>query len=311
MPLLRRLGTLLLILFNGSGIFNVGDLPLNGAHHRPLLTIQQLDQSNCAWAAGDFASYGHDLDANVQLAEIGVCHDFIPDLRFGVGVGKSFVDQDLAFGGKSDLDGEYIIAELDYKFSGFPIVASVTGLYGQWDADIRRGYIFGGSVSSSAGQTDLEGYSLRTRLDWLNAVSFAGVSLSPRVGYTVHNIDVDAYREKGGPDPITFNSRSQTTHQIRFGVDAAFQLTGKILLRGMLEGVHSFDGDTNGLSGNFNNAGPSFALAALNDEQTWGRVGAEIDYSLTDSVMLSGSVNGSTEGDDPDVSGGVSLKIDF
>ena len=33
------------------------------------------------------------------------CHDFIPEkFRVGLGLGKSFVDQDLSFSGESDLD---------------------------------------------------------------------------------------------------------------------------------------------------------------------------------------------------------------
>ena len=42
-------------------------------------------------------------DADASLVEIGGCHDFIPQsLRIGAGIGKSYVDQDLAF---SFIDG--------------------------------------------------------------------------------------------------------------------------------------------------------------------------------------------------------------
>ncbi|MBW8036652.1 MAG: hypothetical protein FVQ79_13770 [Planctomycetes bacterium] len=81
------------------------------------------------------AHYGRDTDADIGLAEIGGCHDFIPEkFRLGLGLGKSFVDQDLSFSCESDLDGTYLISEIIYLFNN-SLLASVTGIYGSWDAE--------------------------------------------------------------------------------------------------------------------------------------------------------------------------------
>jgi probable HAF family extracellular repeat protein len=286
-------------------------LPFNGAHHRPLLAHPELNSNYCAWASGDLAHYDRNHDADVELAEVGGCYDFVPQqLRLGIGIGMSYVDQDLAFSGESDMDGEYVIAELDYQPATLPVIASLTGLYGRWDADIDRGYLNAGTLDQSYGDTDVDTTSLRVRLDWLNAWTFSGISLTPRVGYTVNHVDVDGYTETGGGFPAIFNSRSHTSHEMRFGVDATTQMTERTRLRGMAEGVHRFDDNGPTLSGQVIGLF-SFSLPGADNEDTWARVGAELEHYFGNNILLSASVNGSSDGEDPDVSGGLSLKISF
>jgi hypothetical protein len=84
-----------------SGVLDSGSfatfLPLNGAHHRPLLALPGRDENNCAWVNVDTAYFGHDdQDADATLYEIGACHDFIPGrMRGGIGIGKTSINQDL------------------------------------------------------------------------------------------------------------------------------------------------------------------------------------------------------------------------
>jgi len=117
----------------------LSSLSLHNAHHRPLLLDTSIKEDNCVWLNGDFAQYRRD-DATLKLAEFGACHDLSSKgVRVGLGLGKSYARQTLAFSGNSQLDGEYIIAELDYRIANTKWVASLTTFYGNWDATIDRG----------------------------------------------------------------------------------------------------------------------------------------------------------------------------
>ena len=98
----------------------------------------------------------------------------------------------LQFHVESDLDGEYIIAELDYQLPNHSVIASLTGIYGDWDVDVDRGYLNAGTPDQSSGDTDVTSTALRIRLDWLDALHFSGINISPRIGYTINHVDVDA-----------------------------------------------------------------------------------------------------------------------
>ena len=128
--------------------------------------------------------------------------------------------------------------------------------------------------------------------------------------YTVNHTDVDGYTETGGGFPARFNDRSHTAHEVRFGVDAVKQLTGRTRLRGMVEGVHRLDGDDPSLGGQVPGLF-SFTLPGPDKEDTWARIGLELLHRFGKSTVLSALINGSSDGEDPDVSGGLSLKISF
>ena len=288
----------------------LASLPLNGNHNRPLLAHPELNSRSCTWANGDLAHYGRNNDADVALAEVGGCYDLLPQqLRLGAGIGKSYVDQDLAFNGKSDLNGEYIITEVDYQPATLPVIASITGLYGRWDANVNRGYLNAGNPDQSNGYTDIETTSVRARVDLPDAMTIKDVGITLRMSYTLNHVDVDSYTETGGSFPARFNDRSHTTQEVRFGVDAVKKLTERTRLRGLVEGVHRFDDDPD-LSGQVIGLF-SFSLPGTDNEQTWARIGAELEHRFRKNMVLSVSLMGSSEGEDPDVSGGLSLKMTF
>jgi hypothetical protein len=298
-----------------GGLMNGGryvtSLPFYGAHHRPLLSYHGLTSGRCVWASGDLADYGHQEDGEAGLAEVGGCYDLIPQrLRLGVGVGKSYLDQDLSFAGESDLDGEYIIAEVDYALEGLPLLASLTGMYGEWDADVTRGYLNAGVLDASFGDTDITAWAVRGRLDWVNAFQYSDIHFTPRVAYTVSRVDVDGYTESGGGFPVRFNSRELTSHEARYGIEGEVQVADATWVRGMVEGVHRFDDDEPVLSGQVLGLF-SFALDGRGNQSNWARVGAEVEHHFTPDLQVSASVHGSTVGEDPVVSGGLSLKYAF
>ena len=203
-----------------------------------------------------------------------------------------------------------MIAELDYQPLSLPFIFSLTGTYGRWDADVDRGYLNAGNVDQSNGDTDIESIAFRGRMDWIDAFSFAGTKFSPRVSYTQTYTETDAYTETGGSLPIRFNGRDQTTKELRYGIDVERQFGNKTWGRMSVEGVHRFDKDDPVLSGQVIDLF-TFSLTGLDHEQDWARIGAEVEHLWSDNTSLSAGINGSSEGQDPTISGSISIKVAF
>ena len=302
------------LLANNHGPESVNsmiNLPLNGAHHRPLLSYEALSNRNCAWATGDYARYGRDQDADAKFMEIGGCRDLIEQkLRVGFGVGKSFGSQDLAFNGGSRLDGEYIFMEADYRPLTFPVIASLAWIYGKWDADIDRGYLNAGNQDMSYGKTDADNIAARGRLDWVNAVSVENINFTPRVSFTWMHTVMDGYTETGGGFPARFNKRAKSIKELRYGIDARRKFGDKLWGSIMVEGVHRLNTDAPPVSGQVIGLFP-FSLPGIAGRRNWARAGAEVEYLYNDSLLLSSDFHVSSKGEDPQISGSVSLKVIF
>jgi hypothetical protein len=107
-----------------------------------------------------------------------------------------------------------------------------------------------------------------------------------------------------------FDDQTHTAHEFRAGMTGMYPLAKSTQLRGSAEVVHRLDDNGAGLSGQVIGLFP-FAFQGQGIQQTWGRVGAEVDQRLTDSSMVSTSVSAATNGEDPDYSAAVSLKMMF
>jgi len=282
---------------------------LNGSHHRVLLLHPQLDNENSFWVNGDFAHHGR-RDADLSVGEAGMAHDFGPELRGGIGLGWGHLDQDLTFGGRHELDGQYLVAELDWNIEGTPLILSATGVYGDWDADIKRGYLNGGTPDQSRGSTDVETLSLRLRADWLDLFELGQVSFTPHISYTLTRIESDAYVETGGGFPVAFNSQSHMTEEIRLGLTGETSISDKTKLRGIFEGVYRIDDNNAGFSGQVIGLF-GFSIPGAKNNQEWVRIGAEIEHQIDENKIITATVFGSTRGEDPELSTAVNFRINF
>lgn len=286
---------------------NLVNLAMSGAHHRSLMD-NGLNSENCVWATADAAGYGDD-DIRMSLTEAGVCGD-LGNWRLGLGVGQSTAKQDLNHGGDADLKGQYFALEADYGWLDRSLIGSVTLLAGNWDGDIKRAYNNGAAVDASRGETDLDSWSLRSRLDWKQAAKLGGFGLSPFVSLTHSETDVDGYTEVGGGFPARFDDQSYKVDELRAGLVADMAVTEKTELRISGEAVQQLNVSASDSSaevlGLF-----SQDLQMSNDKDGWLRVGAEVDHHFTSDVLLSASVNAATEGGDADIGGSLSLKFGF
>jgi len=273
------------------------DLALDGSHHRPLALYANTTQSNsCVWANGDVGNYGYGRDATVGLAELGIC-GASGDLTFGGSIGNAWQNQDFDYDGNLDVDGQFFTGEVNWQVPDSQVLLSALGMYGSYNADIKRGYLNGAGEATSKGNTDMDTSTLRLRADWLDAFSVAEVSLSPWTSVTATKTNVDSYTETTGPFPASFDSQDETATEARLGLTGRYALTATTTLLGTIETVHSMDDQGPNLTGE--GVGLfSFDQSGQNTESNWQRVGVEVDQLVGKAGLVSVSLYGANEGQD-------------
>lgn len=281
-------------------------LALNGAHHRPLMLQKTGTADNCVWATGDYGEYDR-KNADSTLFEIGGCKDFMSgNLRAGIGFGMSQVNQDLINSGTTEMEGQHILLELDYQVQDSSMLASVIGYFGDYDVDTTRVSI---PLGTSIGSTTVDVMALRARLDFKNIWSLGDASVSPYASLTVTSSDVAAYAETGGTGAASYAARSHTAEELRLGASVETILSEKSKVRVILEGVHRFDDSVKGVNGTV--VATAFSTTDDAIEQTWGRIGAELNHKFQDDMSLLATVFTSSTGEDSSLSAAISVQYDF
>jgi probable HAF family extracellular repeat protein len=287
-----------------------------GSHHRPLMSYGSLGQAggqeaqNCFWANGDVGNHSNGRDSDESLAEIGLCRDFANGaLRAGLGLGHSRRTQSLGQFGENKLSGNHLVGEVNYQLPSGPLL-SLTGVFGDWSADIRRGYAAAVGTDYSKGDTRVKSTALRFRADWNDAWRWHKTAVTPYVALTSTRTKTDGYTETGGGFPARFDGQQHTALESRLGAAATHALSGSTNLRSSLELVHRFDGNGPNLSGQ------SLGLFTFNEpgaetRKSWVRAGLDLDHRLSKNVSLGLSLHLASKGEDPTVSAAVSLRVGF
>lgn len=296
-------------------VFHTGmrlsNLALHGAHHRPLMSYDQVGQGLGLWVTGDLAGYGDGRDTVSGAGEIGLYNDFTGGrMRAGLGLGYSGQRQDLPLDGSADLDGAYLIGELNWRaVRGPDLIASLTASYGLWNADVKRGYLNGSLVDHSEGDTEVQSASIRIKFDWQDAARLGAMRFDPYAGFTFTHTRVNGYTETNGGVPARFDTQKHDAQELRIGVAGLMAITEAVRLRLTFEGVHRFDNDGPSLSGReVGGFGISFNIPGDDIEQDWVRGGGEVEYAINAGSMIAFSLNGSSEGQDPDISGAITFR---
>lgn len=299
-------------LYSAAGIANTGELltwlPMNGAHHRPLMLSPSLSGDVCAWATGDVAHHGG--SSGSALAEMGACTDLAGgNLRIGGAVGTTGSWQDLALGGSARLAGQYVLSEVDWQPDGTPLLFSATAMLGTYQADLDRGYSNGAATAVSRGETNAFGGVVRLRADWLEAATIGNTSINPYASVGFGGLHVDGYAESGGPFPAVFEAQNLGHADLRLGVTAVTEFSAATRLSTTLELAHrtgTAAGANGMVPGLFN-----FSLGGGTYAQTWARVGAELDHKVTENLSLTGSLHLASSGRDPSVAGSLGVMGTF
>jgi hypothetical protein len=286
-------------------------LPLEGAHHRPMLSFDRMGKESQAWATGDFGSSSNTRDVHVTSGEAGINWNIGKSFLFGVAGGHAVQNQDLAFGGSSATKGDFAIAELDYRPEGTQWIVSLLGMVGSWESKTHRGYTSGGSTDSSFGVADTITRSARLRVDAPSLVTVGGFGFAPYASYSVTQTIVGAYTETGGAFPASFNEQEHNATEGRVGITASKDLSEKTKLLLTAEAIHRFDGVGPALTGQDITGGVTFDLPGTAVRPDCVRFGFDVDHKLSADTLLNVSAHVSTVGEAHDVSAAISIRRAF
>ena len=286
----------------------LASLPLEGAHHRPMMSFDRMGKDAQFWATGDFGSSSRVRDVKVTSGEMGVNKDIAPNTLAGIAIGRGQQNQDLALDGSNNVIGNYVLGEIDYRPFGSQWIVSLLGMVGSWDAKINRGYSNGGSTDYSLGETDITSRSARLRVDAPVLFSVGGFGFSPYASYAVTQTVVEAYTEAGGGLPASYDQQEHNATEARLGVMATKVFNEKLKLIVSLEGIHRFDGAGPALTGQDITGAVGFSLPGQAPRPDCVRLGFDVDYKLAADTLLNVSAHASTVGEVADVSGAVSIR---
>jgi hypothetical protein len=286
-------------------------LPLEGAHHRPMLSFDRMGKESQAWATGDFGSTSRTRDVHVTSGEAGINWNVGKTMLFGVAGGHAVQNADLDLGGSSATKGDFFIAELDYRPEGTQWIVSLLGMVGSWESKTNRGYDNGAGTDFSSGVADTITRSARLRVDAPAVATFGGFGFAPFASYTVTQTVVGAYTETGGGLPASFNEQEHNATEARLGVTASKDLSEKTKLILSVEGIHRFDGAGPSLTGQDVTGGVSFDLPGTAPRADCVRFGFDVDHKLSADTLLNISAHVSTVGEAHDVSAAISIRRAF
>jgi outer membrane autotransporter protein len=274
---------------------------------RPLSYRVALGQRT-VWGSGDWGRDEHDpLDGNLALGEVGAGYNFGP-VQANVALGRTWTNQNLAANGDMNADGSYLWAEALAPLHGN--LWGVLGGYYQWgDANVHRGYRNAGTPDTSTGSPDTRTWGIRGRLEWDGAAKPGGVSLSPYGELSYLHTHMDAYMEQGGGFPVAYDALEQHATDLRLGMNAAYPLSDRTQLLGLLAAVHRFNSWADPISGDVIGLFP-FELPATAYNQNWLRAGLGVSAHLGFGVA-SLMVNATTEGQAPSAWVAATYQVPF
>ena len=283
--------------------------PLEGAHHRPLMSYDNMGKQSQAWATGDFGTSSRQSDRHMTSGEIGVSGTF-SDFVLGVAAGHASLNQDLLFGGNAHISGNYLLAEADTRLADKESIVSLVLVHGNYDADTTRGYVTGSGTDTSRGSTGLKTSSARLRLDGPAQKFISAISATPFVSYTATRTTADAYAETGGSFPASFGAQAHTAQEGRLGVTAKYVASPSTTLLFTAEWIHRFDDAGDGLTATSSTMG-TLTAAGIAPTADQARFGFDIDHKLSADTLLNFSVHAAGIGPSSDVSAALSIRRAF
>ena len=289
---------------------NLSSLPLEGAHHRPLMSYDGMGKQRQFWATGDFGASSRQTDRRSSFGEVGASQAY-GDTVVGVAVGTALQTQDLLFGGDAKITGQTFMAEIDTRLADKESILSLLVLRGEWDAQTARGYVTGGGNDISRGQTDMDTTTVRVRYDGPTQKFTGNFTAAPYASFALTRVNTDGFAESGGSFPATFDDHGHTAKESRLGLLTKFVAGPSTTLRLTAEWIHRFDDAGDALSGVNQTTSGAFSVAGLAPTKDQARFGFDVDHKLSADTMLSFSVHAAGYGQAHDVAGSLSLRRGF
>ena len=289
---------------------NLGNLALEGAHHRPLMSYDGMGKQRQFWATGDFGASSRQTDRRTSFGEVGASQAY-GETVVGVAVGTALQTQDLLFGGDAKITGQTFMAEIDTRLADKESILSLVVLRGEWDAQTARGYVTGGGNDISRGQTDLDTTTVRVRYDGPAQKFISSLTAAPFASFALTRVRTDAFAESGGSFPASFDAHTHTAKEGRLGLLTKFAAGPATTLRLTAEWIHRFDDAGDALSGVSQTTPGAFSVAGLAPTKDQARFGLDVDHRLSADTLLNFSVHAAGYGQAHDVAGSLSLRRAF
>jgi probable HAF family extracellular repeat protein len=289
---------------------NLSSMPLEGAHHRPLMSYDGMGKQRQFWATGDFGASSRQTDRRTSFGEVGASQTYGETL-VGVAVGTALQTQDLLFGGDAKITGQTFMAEIDTRLADKESILSLLVLRGEWDAQTARGYVTGGGNDISRGQTDMDTTTVRVRYDGPTQKFTGNFTAAPYASFALTRVNTDGFAESGGSFPATFDAHGHTAKESRLGLLTKFVAGPATTIRVTAEWIHRFDDAGDVLSGVNQTTSGAFAVAGLAPTKDQARFGFDVDHKLSADTMLSLSIHAAGYGQAHDVAGSLSLRRGF
>lgn len=289
---------------------NLHLLPLEGAHHRPLMSYDAMGKTRQVWATGDFGNASRQVDRNTTVGEIGFSQA-AGDFVFGLTVGHAALNQDLLFGGSAHIAGNTLLAEVDYRLADKESIVSLVVMRGDWDAQTNRAYVTGGGTDSSQGNTALQTSSIRLRYDGPAQPCVGALSVAPFASFALTRTTADAYQEVGGSFPASFTAQAHTAQEGRLGLTAKVVASPSTTLRFTAEWIHRFDGAGDGLTGTSLTTSSGFTAAGTAPTANQARLGFDIDHKLSADTLINLSLHAAGMGPSSDLAAALSIRRAF
>ena len=280
---------------------------MEGAHHRPLA---ELGRSRSYWATGDIAGSSRSRDLITRSGEAGATFEPWTNVLIGIGAGYGVQDQKLGNGGSASTYGQYLVGEVDFIRPNGGIF-SVLVSAGDWRANMDRGYVTGGGVDYSHGETDLQSTSVRLRYDTPVLTKALGAEFKAYLSGSLSKAQSDAYSETGGSYAGSFGELEQTAKEGRLGVAATRSFTEKLRGRLSVEWIRRFDSDQAVLTATDITSTLDLSPHGAPVVRDQARFGFDLDYLMDAKTTASFTVHASGVGESPDVSGAISLRRAF
>ena len=272
---------------------------LHGLHGHPLDYRVAPGKEHAMWIGGDWGEDQHgQSDGSLGIAEIGVARVLNPSgAQFGIGLGKSWSDHDTYLGGSQDMRGEYLLGELilPAEALGENAWMTLTGYYHQADAGLLRAYSTGLATDFSFGETDVDTWAFRARIDWQHAFALRGCEFSPYIDLSFAESQVDGYSEAGGAAPATFQSNRDHSLGARAGVNMLYELSPSMAVTGEVGVCQQLNQSNPAVVGEA--LGSSFNVMVPKTDENWmlGSIGIR---AITEVGTVNLRLNGTTEGGD-------------
>jgi probable HAF family extracellular repeat protein len=274
------------------------DTVMFGAQGQPMRNLLTPGQK-AVWGTVDLArDSSNNAQGGLAVGEMGFGYGLTDGVTVRLGAGVIHNDFDLSSGGNVATTGAYIspeasIALLDNVYFTFG------GYVGTGTIKTNRGYLNGGVLDFSTGETNANTFGAKVRLDWVDALVIDDTSFTPYVGLSFASTSTDGYTENGGSFPVAYEAVTEHSTIARVGADMVYNLTDDFRVVAKAELAYQFEGNSSQVNGTIVGLN-SFSLPAQSQNQFWVRGGIGAEYDIgggTASVML----NVTSRGQDPDV----------